>query len=207
MSFDFRNYTIEKYLEELGSSLPVPGGGGTSSMVAALGVSLGNMVGSLTLGKKKYAEYEKDIKRLIKKGESLKEKFLKLSDEDAEVFEPLSKAYGMPKDDPKREKVLEKALKKAAGTPVKVVKLCGEALELIEEYSEKGSRLALSDVGCAAALVKGAVEAASLNVYINTGLMKDREYAENLNSEIQELALRYLDKSTAIYDKVLKELL
>ena len=84
---------LDEFLKQLASSAPVPGGGGASALVGALAISLGNMVGSLTTGKKKYADVEDDIQELNAKSEKLRLELLSLMAKDAEVFEPLSKAY------------------------------------------------------------------------------------------------------------------
>ena len=100
---------------------------------------------------------------------------------DKEGFLPLARAYGIPKDDPARVEVLEAATLTACAAPVRIMELCGQSLEVIEVMAEKGSRLAVSDAGCAAAILKGALEAASLNVLVNTKTMTDRAAAQRLN--------------------------
>ena len=194
--------SLETYSLELASKSPTPGGGGTSALVAALGISLGSMVGELTIGKKKYADVEEDIKELVSKAGKLQEDFLKLVDADAEVFAPLAEAYSIPKDDPSRESIMEEALRNAASVPADIVRKTAKALDVIEGFAEKGSRLAISDAGCAATLSRAAMEAASLNVFINTKMMTDREYADGLNEEIIDLLNEYLVKADLIYKKV-----
>ena len=180
--------TVTVFTEELASPAPVPGGGGASALVGAIGVALGDMVGELTVGKKKYADVEEDVKALM----------VNAQDGDAEAFAPLAKAYGIPKDDPTRDEVMENALKVACGVPMDIMRACGEALDLIEEFAAKGSKLAISDAGCGAVLCKAAMQAASLNVFINTKSMKDRACAEALEKEANEL----LDKYTAMGDEI-----
>ena len=202
----FKDYTLDDYTKKLSSSDPIPGGGGTSALVLALAISLGNMVGSLTVGKKKYLDVEDEIKECILKGEALRRSLLKMIDEDAEAFEPLSKAYGLPKDDPDRDRIMEGALRDAAFVPYQIIDNCEEALNLIEIFSEKGSKLAVSDAGCAAVLARSAVEAASLNVFINTKLMKDRVFAEAFNHRTLTKVKSLVQKADRIYQKVLDEL-
>ena len=105
--------SCEKFTELLASPAAVPGGGGASALVGAIGIALGDMVGELTVGKKKYADVEEEIKALMVKAQDLRVKLLACIDHDAEAFEPLSKAYGIPKDDPTRDEVLEKCLHEA----------------------------------------------------------------------------------------------
>ena len=193
---------IDKLLEALASSAPTPGGGGAAALCGALGIALGNMVGSLTLGKKKYADVQEDIAELNAKAEALRAGFVALVDADAEAFAPLSRAYSIPKDDPARDEIMEPALLKAAEAPLEIMRKCAEALELISGYAAKGSALAISDAGCAAALCGAAMEAAALNVKINTKSMKNRAVADNINAEMNELLQKYFVLSQEIYNDV-----
>ncbi len=182
----------------LASKASVPGGGGAAALAGALGVALCSMVGNFTVGKKKYACVEEDVKRMLNKAEILRTRLLELVDEDAAAFEPLSKAYAIPKDDPNHDRVLEEATRNACKAPVEMVELCGEALELLEEMQEKGSVMLVSDVGCGALLCRAAMESAAMNVYINTGSLKDRKAAEALESKVDGLLDEYLPKAGAI---------
>lgn len=193
---------VDRFLETLASSAPTPGGGGAAALCGALGIALGNMVGSLTLGKKKYAEVQEDIAELNAKAEALRAGFVALVDADAEAFAPLSRAYSIPKDDPARDEIMEPALLKAAEAPLEIMRKCAEALELISGYAAKGSALAISDAGCAAALCGAAMEAAALNVKINTKSMKNRAVADNINAEMNELLQKYFALSQEIYNDV-----
>lgn len=193
---------IDKFLAELASSAPTPGGGGAAALCGALGIALGNMVGNLTQGKKKYADVQEDIAELNAKAEALRAGFVALVDADAEAFAPLSRAYSIPKDDPARDEIMEPALLKAAEAPLEIMRKCAEALELISGYAAKGSALAISDAGCAAALCGAAMEAAALNVKINTKSMKNRAVADNINVEMNELLQKYFALSQEIYNDV-----
>lgn len=193
---------IDKLLEALASSAPTPGGGGAAALCGALGIALGNMVGSLTLGKKKYADVQEDIAELNAKAEALRAGFVALVDADAEAFAPLSRAYSIPKDDPARDEIMEPALLKAAEAPLEIMRKCAEALELISGYAAKGSALAISDAGCAAALCGAAMESAALNVKINTKSMKNRAVADDINAEMNELLQKYFALSQEIYNDV-----
>ena len=192
---------IQNFLAALASKAPTPGGGGAAALCGAVGIALGNMVGNLTLGKKKYAEVQEDIAALNAKAESLREDFLALIDADADAFEPLSRAYGIPKDDPTRGEVMEAALLAAVQPPLEIMRKCVKALELIADYAAKGSALAISDAGCAAAITRAACEAAALNVFVNTKSMADREKAGEINREANEL-LQKCALAREIYDNV-----
>lgn len=193
---------MEKFLAALASPAPTPGGGGAAALCGALAAALGNMVGNLTLGKKKYALVQEDMLRLNAGAEALRADFTALIDADAAAFEPLSKAYGIPKDTPERAEVMEAALLRAAGPPLEVMRKCAKALELIDEYAAKGSALAVSDAGCAAALARAAAEAAALNVFVNTRLMAAREAADRLNTEANSLMMHCALLAQEIYDGV-----
>lgn len=203
---DFVKQSCEAFVCVLASKEPVPGGGGASAMAAAIGTALGNMVGSLTLGKKKYADVQDDIKALQLESNALQNRLLRLVDRDAEAFEPLSKAYGMPKETERQKiekaQVMEEALKKACAVPLEIMECCCKAITLHEAYVEKGTAIAISDVGVGVALCRSALLGASLNVFINTKAMKDRDYAENINRQAQEMLDKYTPLADAIYARV-----
>ena len=185
---------IESYVNQLSSSSPTPGGGGTSALFGALGSALGSMVAALTAGKKKYAEYEQDIQKILAETARLNQRFLELMEADEKAFAPLSGAYGISKDDPARDSLLEEALKGAAEPPIQVLHTCSSLIEVLEELAIKGSRLAISDAACGAAACEAAAKAASMNIFINTKLLKDRSYAQELNltavTEVENISSR-----------------
>ena len=189
---------LKRLPEKLLIDRPVPGGGGAAALVGAIGTALGNMVGSLTVGKKKYADVEAEIIALKAKCDDLQKQLLDQVPADAEGFEPLAKAYGIPKDDPNRDKVLEEATIVACAVPMKIMELCCESIEAISVFAAKGSRLAVSDAGCGAVCCKAALQSASLNVFINTKSLKNREAAEKLNAEANGM----LDKYCAMADEI-----
>ena len=198
--------TCEAFVEELASGAPVPGGGGASALVGALGAALGNMVGSLTVGKKKYAAVEADILHLKERASMLQNAFLELIDADAEGFAPLAAAYSMPKETPEQReekaRVMESALKDACAAPFAILERCSEALDVIGEFAGKGARLAVSDAGVAALLCRAAAQGASLNVYVNTKLMADRAFAGELNARTERLTALCAHKADEIYASV-----
>ena len=174
---DMQHNSLEQFSAKLASAAPTPGGGGAAALAGALAVSLGNMVGSLTVGKKKYADVEDRIKELNAASEELRAKLLAQMDEDAKAFEPLSKAYGIPKDDPTRDQVLEECLHNAAEPPMNILRLSCEAMDLIAEYAEKGSRLVISDAGCAAAMAEAAIRSAALGDPYLLMITQERRFA------------------------------
>lgn len=192
----------KEWLEQLAGSSPTPGGGGASALVGAVASALGSMVANLTVGKKKYAQYETDLRRLLAETESLRGKLYGLIRADAEAFAPLATAYGIPKDDPSRAETLERALRIAAEPPMEMLRALSGLPPLLEELYEKGSRLALSDVGCAAAFGASALSGALLNLLVNTRLMQDGAYAAALESEALSLGRENREKLLALYARV-----
>lgn len=197
-----------EFVDILASKAPAPGGGGAAAFVGAIGTALGNMVGSLTVGKKKYADVQDDIVELKSQADVLQNKFLDLVAKDAEVFEPLSKAYGLPKETEEEKahkaEVMEKCLHEACEVPIAIMRACCEAIDLHEQFAAKGTAIAISDVGCGVICCKAALQAASLNVFINTMSMKDRMHAEKCNAECRQMMDTYLPKADAIFADVEK---
>ena len=199
---DMTMESCRKFVEVLASNAPAPGGGGAAALVGAIGTALGNMVGSLTVGKKKYADVEEEIIVLKAKCDALQKDLLDQVEADEINFVPLAKAYGIPKDDPNRDTIMEEATIIACGAPVKIMDLCAEAMEAIAVFAAKGSRLAVSDAGCAAVCVKAAMQAASLNVFINTKTLKNREVAEEMNAKCFALLDKYGPMADEIFETV-----
>ena len=173
-----------------------------AALVAAIGTALGNMVGSLTVGKKKYADVEAEIIALQKKCDALQTELLDQVPADAEGFIPLANAYGIPKDDPDRPRIMEEATITACQVPMHIMELCCEAIDAIEVFAAKGSRLAVSDAGCGATIVKAALQAASLNVFINTKTLQNREVAEEMNTKCLTMLDVYGKKADGIFETV-----
>ena len=206
MTKDFTQDTCRGFVAALASADPVPGGGGAAALVGAVGAALGNMVGSLTVGRKKYAAVEGEILALKEKCDALQAALLDQVVADAEGFAPLARAYGIPKDDPNRERVLEAATVEACRAPMRIMELCCEAIDAISVFAEKGSRIAVSDAGCGAACCLAALRAASLNVFINTKGMKDRRQADALNARANAMLNEYGSIAETIFCKVRDEL-
>lgn len=202
--------SIDSFIEELSSKAAVPGGGGACGLVAAVGMSLGNMVMALTNGKKKYAKYQEEVEETIKRASILTKDLLECMDKDAKAFEPLSKAYSLPKETREeieyRDKVMEEALLAAAKAPLEMMKLILDAMKMIDRIAQIGSRLALSDAGVGISMCNSAMEGASLNVYINTKLMKNTKEAKALELRADELREQASEISTKTFDYVLKEI-
>lgn len=201
---------MKAFLDELSSSSPVPGGGGACGYVAAIGMSLGTMVANLTTGKKKYAEYQEEIEKMITDTAKLTDELAECMDKDAASFKPLADAYGLPKNTPEeiahKEEVMEKALVVASEAPLAMMEKILEAMMLLDRLSAIGSRIALSDVGVGIKLCEAAMNGASLNVYINTGMMKEKSLADKLNAKADDLIKRSGELAQITYERVLKEI-
>lgn len=195
------------FIEVLASKAAVPGGGGAAALAGAIGMALGSMVCNLTTGKKKYAQYEEAIQEILGKASKLEEELLSMIDKDAEGFYPLSKAYGLPTSTEEEKKykaeTMEKCLKVACEVPMNIVRLCFDSIKLHEELVDKGSKLAISDVGCGVQCLRAAILSGQLNVIINVNSMTDREYAEKIEKECNQLVEDGVKICDEVYQKVL----
>ena len=185
---EMKDLSCAQFLAQLASKAPTPGGGGTAALAGAAGVALGNMVGCLTTGKKKYAAVEADIQALNARASALRLELEALVQADADAFAPLAAAYGLPKDTPEQT--------------AHIMERCAEGIALAGQYSAKGSVLAVSDAGCAAVLCKAALQAASLNVFINTKLMVDRTHAAALDARADALLAEFVPRADEIFTAV-----
>jgi len=198
--------SISTFIDELSSKAPIPGGGGTSAYVGALGIALGCMVGNLTIGKKKYKDVEEDIQELLKASEVIIEELKQLMEKDAKAFYPLSQAYGLPQNTEEeksvKEAVLQQALSGATIVPIEIAETCLKAITLLEEYAKKGTRIAISDVGVGVAFCKAALQGAKLNVMINTRIMKDEELKNKIENRLGEIERIGIEKSDKLFQYV-----
>lgn len=195
--------SYQQFLTQLASNSSTPGGGGASALVGGIGIALASMVGNFTLGKQKYADVQEDIEAMLAKAEDLRHQFLALMKADEEAFAPLSKAYGIPKDDPNRDAIMEQCLRDAAAPPMEIVRLTCQAIDLHKEMLEKGSVMLASDVGTGVVFCWSALYGAALNVKVNTKSMADRTYAEALNQEVDQLTDRYWQIAEQVYKAVM----
>ena len=199
---DMTMESCREFVKALASDAPAPGGGGAAALVGAIGAALGNMVAALTVGKPKYAAVEAEILALKAKCDALQTELLNQVEADEVNFLPLARAYAIPKEDPSRDAVMEEATVLACQTPMKIMALCCQAIDCIRIFAEKGSRLAVSDAGCGAAMCKAALQAASLNVFINTKTLKNRAVAEELNAKALNMLDTYCPKADEIFNAV-----
>jgi formiminotetrahydrofolate cyclodeaminase len=197
---------VSEFIFELSSRHPTPGGGGASALAGALGISLGGMVANLTIGKPNYSDDEDEMKRLKVATYRVQKELLDLIQKDADAFGPLAGAYRMPTDtEEEREskaRVMEAALKEACLVPLDMMKLCAEAIALLERIAQIGNRLALSDAACGAVLASAAMRSAWLNVAVNTVSIRDAAFACRVNNEGMALMDRYAPRAEKIYEEI-----
>lgn len=196
--------SCDYFLDVLASKAPVPGGGGAAAMGGAIGMALSNMVGNLTVGKKKFADVEDEVKELLEKGYKIIDQLKALVDKDAEVFEPLSKAYGLPKDTPEqaahKAKVMEECSITACSVPREIMRQAYAGIKIHERMGQIGTKLAISDVGCGVVFLKAALVSGYLNVIINLGAIKDEKYVAEASQEMNRL----LEDGSRIADETLQ---
>ena len=193
---------MNQFLEELSSAAPVPGGGGASALIGAIGCALCSMVANLTTGKKKYAQYQERIDEILLFLEEMRVQLMADIKMDADAFYPLSQAYSIPKDAPDRDKIMEEALLTASNAPMKIVEDVSKLVPVLEELEVIGSRLAISDVAVAAAACSAALKGAVMNIYINTKSMKNREVADAMNRKAKNLVADGTKRCDAVYEKI-----
>lgn len=201
---------ISEFLNELAGSSPAPGGGSVSALAGALGSALISMVSHLTIGKKKYAGVEEEMKSILIESEKLRGKLSSLIDKDTDAFNLVMSAFGMPKetDDQKntRAAAIESATKEATMVPLDVMHVCLDAVTLSEAVARKGNTNALSDAGVSALLLRAGCRGAYYNVKINLSSLKDTIFVEKIKQE----AARTMDavdaKAKAIIDHVESQL-
>ena len=202
--------TIQEFLDVLSSKEPVPGGGGASALAGALGNALGQMVANLTIGKKKYALVEDENKELAERMKGIQGQFSALADQDAKVFAPLAKCYSLPsgteEEKAYKAEVMEARLLDASLVPMEIMEKASEMLEIMDILADKGSRMAVSDVGVGVQFIRTALLGAVMNVYINTKSMKNREKAEEMNEKAERLIKEGTEAADRIYQKVLEQL-
>lgn len=203
---EFLQYPVSEFLTALASKDAVPGGGGAAALTAALGAALGNMVGNLTVGKEKYKAVEADMYCLMNETAQLQEELTALIQKDADNFAPLAAAYKMDKNDPRYDEIMEQRLRTAAAAPMEILRLSCRMIELHSAYAKKGSTAAISDAGTGAVLCWAAMYGAALNVMVNTRLMKDREYARQMNAEVDAMMDKYWKIAENTYESVYNKL-
>ena len=197
-----------EFVDLLASDAPAPGGGSAAALEGALGAALTAMVCGLTVGKKKYAEYQELAEEAQKKATDLKARFVDVMDRDTEAFNVVSAAFGMPKatDEEKaaRSAAIQEGLKGCTKTPFEMMELAVETLELTASVLGKSNDSAASDLGVSALSLRAAIQGAWLNVLINIGSLKNKELAQDYRAKGEALLAKALPLADQIYDTVVK---
>lgn len=212
MNGSLTDKTVKEFCDLLSSKAAVPGGGGAAALGGAMGIGLGNMVASLTLGKKKYAEYQAEIESLLAEGMALQSALLALVDGDAAAFAPLAAAYGLPTETPAQQESKRQALSAASRTaaeaPLEIARKVGQALHMVRRIGEIGSILAVSDAACAALFLQAAFHSACYNVRINLPAIAEGDYVAAVEAELAALqpeVERLTTETLAVVDRRMKK--
>ncbi|WP_442498842.1 methenyltetrahydrofolate cyclohydrolase [Methylobacter sp. sgz302048] len=188
---EIKDKSVQTFLDELASKAPTPGGGSAAAVMGAQSAALTSMVCNLTIGKPKYAEVEAEMQALLLKSEALREKLITMIKADVDVFDRLMATYGLPKETEEekaaRSAAIQSVLKEATEVPLACARACREAIELSRIAAEKGNLGVISDAGVAAMAGYGALKSAALNVCINAGSLKDRDFAEAKLAELEQI--------------------
>ena len=200
------NETIGKFLDDLASSAPTPGGGGAAALSGAMGAALVSMVCNLTIGKKKYVEVEAELREVLAKSEEKRATLIRMIADDVEVFDALMAAYGLPKDTDEQKAArtarIQEQLKKATDVPLACCKVCREVIDLAEIVADKGNLGVISDAGVAVLNAHAGLRSAALNVYINAKGIEDRAFAEDRLKQLESLLGEAGPLNERIYDVV-----
>lgn len=204
------NDSLEKYINELSSGSPTPGGGNVSALCGVLAASLGQMVCSLTIGKKKYAEVEDEIKNVREKLNGLSKEFIALAEKDNEAFEKVMKAFKLPKDTEvqkqERAAAIDSATMEAAIVPSEVISKCKQLIPYLETTASKGNRNSISDAGVALSLTSASAEGAFLNVAINCAGLTNRVAADKFLQEAEATYIEVKEKTKTLTENLIKDL-
>ncbi|MDZ4844724.1 MAG: glutamate formimidoyltransferase [Chitinophagales bacterium] len=182
------NMNLRAFANETASESPAPGGGSIAAYVGSLGVSLATMVANLSAGKKEWETRTEEFSAHAEKGQALKEKLLKLVDEDTKAFNAIMAAYQLPKGSQERKDALQKATRHAIEVPFEVMKTSLASFDLIQAMAENGNQNSISDAGVGALCARTAVLGAWLNVKINVGGLDDKEFVKSILAEGEKMA-------------------
>ncbi|MDR1581489.1 MAG: cyclodeaminase/cyclohydrolase family protein [Synergistaceae bacterium] len=205
------NETLNKFLDDLASDLPAPGGGSVAALGASLAFALVSMVSNLTVGKEKYRANWDKMKAIAETSEQLRIKSLALMDDDVESFNMYMAALKMPKETDAQKSAradeLEKTAKGAAEAPLSMLEFCAKAAGLAVQAAEYGNPNTATDAGSAAVFAEAAGKAAAYNVRINLSGIKDEAFVararERVDSALAEIA-KNCKLAEAAMEKILK---
>ena len=186
-----KDTAVEPFLDALASQAATPGGGSAAAIIGAMGAALVSMVCNLTIGKKKYAEVEGEMKDVLAKSEALRLKLTGMIEDDVTAFDAVMAAYGMAKesdaDKAAREKAIQAALKQATEVPLRCCHAAREVIDLAAIASDKGNLNVISDAGVGVLAAYAALRSAALNVFTNARMITDKVFAEAKLKELHAL--------------------
>lgn len=198
--------SVSGFLASVASSNPVPGGGSVAAHAGALAASLAQMVAGLTIGKKKYAPVDAEMKEAALRAVSLGNTLASLVKRDAEAYSLVSEAYKLPKEPAdaaaRRAEAVTKALLKAAEVPLETARASVEVAQIASLVAEKGNANAVTDAGVAALLAEAACKGADYNVRVNVSALEDRSRGASLASESSQLVKRVADLAAKVAARV-----
>src|SRR5919106_2174509 len=187
----FKDIAIEPFLDALASNTATPGGGSAAAIFGAMGAALVTMVCNLTIGKKKYADVEEEMKDVLGKAEALRHKLTGMIEDDVRAFDSVMGAYGMAKgtdaEKAAREKSIQAALREATEVPLRCCHAAREVIDLALIASEKGNLNVISDAGVGVLAGYAALRSAALNVFTNARMITDKSFAEAKLKELNDL--------------------
>ena len=186
-----KDTAIEPFLDALASSGATPGGGSAAAIIGAMGAALVSMVCNLTIGKKKYADVEGEMKEVLRKAEAVRHRLTGMIQDDVKAFDTVMGAYGMPKETDAekaaRERAIQAALKQATDVPLACARAAREVIDLAAIASDKGNLNVISDAGVAVLAGYAALRSAALNVFTNARMITDKTFAEAKLKELNGL--------------------
>lgn len=190
--------SCEEFADRLASSEGVPGGGGAAALAGSLAAALCSMAGALTVGKPRFSAVEPEVLAIMEDVEDVRFRLLELVDDDAAGFSPLLAAYALPKGDSRRAGAIEEATRGACMAPLAMMGECCRAIVLLEEMADRCSRLLASDVACGALLASAALQAASVNVFVNTAALPADDTTSSIESACSEMLDEFVPRARAL---------
>ena len=202
----FKQQQLQDFLDRLASRASTPGGGSAAAIMGAMGAALVSMVANLTVGKKNYEVVQAEMKDLLEKSETLRAELTDMIQADVDVFDKVMAAYGMAKDTDEektvRSQVIQAALKEATDVPLACAKLCADVIQTCRPMAEKGNNNVISDVGVAVLAAHAALRSAALNVYINIGGIKDKEFVNDRRQKLETILAETGNVTEEVYELV-----
>lgn len=197
-----KNMTIQEFAMQTASNEPVPGGGSISALAGSLAAALTEMVAGLTIGKKKYADVEEEMKEAVEPMKAVCAQLLDDIKRDSESFDQYMQALTLPKETEEekaaRTEAMQNGLKAAVEVPLSVAKAACGILPYAETMVIKGNRTAVTDALVATMMARTAVLGAGFNVKINLESIKDQEYVDRIGKEVAELEKQAIEQEKKI---------